>query len=186
MKFLKQGWLVLVLATVFGVGLAAVDRALGPKIAENQKNETFGQIANLVPGGSAADTKEEIVAGQTVLKVYDARNRHVGWVITASGMGYADAIKALLGLNADATKITGIYILDQKETPNLGSKITTDWNKQYVGKNVLPPLTVVKTQPTKENEIEAISGATISSTSLTDIVNKAAETFAKNLAAETK
>ncbi|MBN1942065.1 MAG: FMN-binding protein [Phycisphaerae bacterium] len=184
MKFLKQGWLVLVLAVVFGVGLTAVDRTLGPKIAENQKNETYGQIANLVPGGAAANTKEVRIGGQTVLKVYNTEGEHVGWVIPATGMGYSDAIKALLGLDAQARSITGIYILDQKETPGLGSKITTDWNRQYVGKTILPPLTVVKTTPTKENEIKAISGATISSNSLTDIVNRAAEAFAKALTAD--
>ena len=185
MKFFKQGWLVLVLAIVFGVGLAAVDRALGPKIAQNQKNETYGEITNLVPGAVADKTKEVPIGAQTVLKIFNAQGKHIGWVITATGMGYADAIKALIGLDAQAKTITGIFILDQKETPGLGSKIATSWNVQFDGKNVFPPLAVVKTKPTKKNEIQAISGATISSTSLTNIVNRAAEEFSRNLTAET-
>lgn len=185
MKFFRQGWLVLVLAIVFGTGLAAIDRALGPKIEANQKNETYGEIPNLVPGSAAANTEEMQVGGQKVYKIFNAEKNHIGWVIPATGMGYADAIKALVGLDATARTITGIFILDQKETPGLGSKITTSWNEQFDGKSVDPPLVVVKNKPTKENEIQAISGATISSASLTSIVNRAAEEFAKNLATET-
>ena len=64
----------------------------------------------------------------------------------------------------------------------MGSKITTSWNRQYVGKRTSPPLVVVKTKPDRENEIEAISGATVSSNALTEIINDAVEEFRSNIA----
>jgi electron transport complex protein RnfG len=112
----------------------------------------------------------------------DAPSELVGWVITAQGIGYADTIKALLGFNPDVTKITGVYILDQKETPGLGSKITTDWNRQYDHQPTDKPLVVVKgmtpaQKALKDGKIDAISGATISSNSLTEIINRAVVLF---------
>jgi len=213
-KFLKQGWLVLVLAVVFGVGLTAVQRAVGPIIEKNQKDETYKQIPSLVLGAKATadctiQTEKDIVTvtkksdGSVVaklivtetkvrvdgkeFKVYraaeaDAPAKLAGWVITAQGIGYADTIKALLGLDPKATKITGVYILDQKETPGLGSKIATTWNEQYDGQPTDKPLVVVKgmtpeQKSEKDGRIDAISGATISSNSLTDIINRAVVLF---------
>jgi electron transport complex protein RnfG len=213
-KFLKQGLLVLVLAVVFGVGLTAVQRAVGPIIERNQKDETYKQIPSLVLGAEATadcsiQTREDVVTvtktsdGSVVaklrvtetsvrvdgkeFKVYravkaDAPNELVGWVITAQGIGYADTIKALLGLDPEAAKITGVYILDQKETPGLGSKITTPWNEQYDNQPTDKPLVVVKgmtpeQKALKDGKIDAISGATISSNSLTDIINRAVVLF---------
>lgn len=183
MNYLKQGWLVILLAVVFGAALAATYTLLTPKINENKKNETYSEIPNLVPGGVKDKTKEETIGGIRVYRIFNADDQHIGWVLPANGIGYADTIDALVGLDADAAAITGIYILDQKETPGLGSKITSDWNRQYVGKKTTPPLTVVKGVTPDSSEILAISGATISSTSLTDILNNAIADFRKALAA---
>lgn len=185
MNYLKQGWLVIVLAIVFGAALAATYALLTPKINENKKNETYNEIPNLVPGGVKDKTQEETIGGIRVFRIFNADDKHIGWILPAAGIGYADTIDALVGLDAGATTITGIYILDQKETPGLGSKITTDWNRQYIGKKTTPPLSVVKGTKPGPSEILAISGATISSTSLTDILNNAISDFRKALAKET-
>jgi len=184
-NYLKQGWLVIVLAIVFGAALAVTYERLTPIIKENQRNETYNEIPNLVPGGVKDKTQKETIGGIAVYKIFNADDKHIGWVLPASGIGYADNIEALVGLDANISTITGIYILDQKETPGLGSKITTDWNRQYIGKKTLPPLSVVKGKKPDASEILAISGATISSTSLTDILNNAITDFRKALAAET-
>ena len=90
----------------------------------------------------------------------------------ASGQGYADKIELLLGLDADARTITGLFILDQKETPGLGNRIIEKpWRDQFLDKSSATRLVVVKGNPGKDNEIDAISGATISSRTVTGIVN---------------
>ncbi len=95
-----------------------------------------------------------------------------GHVAKATGQGYADKIELLLGLDGAGDTITGIFILDQKETPGLGNKILEKgWRAQFLEKPTTKGLVVVKTNAANDNEIDAISGATISSRSVTGIVN---------------
>jgi electron transport complex protein RnfG len=193
-NYIKQGWLVLVLGLAFGGALAGVQVWLGPKIHENKLNETFGQLPHIVPGADGEVSKQIYTSGEGVdiqaegIKIYAAYNAQkqlVGYAVQGEGAGYGDRIVALVGLNRPATTITGVYVLDQKETPNLGSKITDPaWNSQFEGKAATPPLNVVRAEPTQPNQIQAISGATISSDALTTIVNDTVETFRKALEAE--
>jgi electron transport complex protein RnfG len=201
-NYIKQGWLVLVLGLAFGGALAGVQVWLGPKIDENRLNETFAQVPDLVPGASqevsleiyrqreqAGEPTSEIETGKRKIKVfdaYDAEENLVGYVVRGSGQGYGDVVIALVGVNKDASEITGVYVLSQKETPGLGSKIEDPaWNGQFDGKATEPPLTIVKKTPDKPNEIEAISGATISSNALTNIVNGTVRDFREALAQTT-
>jgi electron transport complex protein RnfG len=95
-------------------------------------------------------------------------------VVKSSGSGYADKIELLVGLDADADTISGLFILDQKETPGLGNKvIETGWRKQFIGKPVADALAVTKTGASKPIEIDAVTGATISSDSVVQIINTA-------------
>jgi electron transport complex protein RnfG len=109
----------------------------------------------------------------------------VGWVAKASGQGYADKIELLLGLDPEAKSITGLFILEQKETPGLGNKIITDaWRSQFLDKKTDNPLVVVKGGAKVPNEIDAVTGATISSRSVTTIVNTAISDLRDPLAAK--
>ena len=114
--------------------------------------------------------------GQTTdYRVYDAswNGKRAGWVIQTAGQGYADRIELLLGLSPDAERITGLFILDQKETPGLGNKIAADpWRGQFIDQATAVPLAVVKTGADQPHQIDAITGATISSRSVTEIVNR--------------
>ncbi|MBU0973204.1 MAG: FMN-binding protein [Proteobacteria bacterium] len=188
---LFQAWLVLLLATAFGMALAGIQTKLGPVIEANKTRETLAKIPALVLGEEQAATltrqkKHLSITLRTIelerngikkfYTVYDALFEDgslAGHVAKASGQGYADKIELLLGLDAAAKTITGLFILDQKETPGLGNKIIEKpWRDQFLNKACDTRLVVVKGSPSKENEIDAISGATISSRSVTGIVNK--------------
>lgn len=186
-KYIKQGWLVLFLALGFGAALAGVNTTLDPRIKLNEKNATYEQVPKIVPG---ADFQKTEVVAKNILQAHDENGKVVGWVITATGMGYADKIKALVGLNVDGSKITGIYVLDQKETPGLGNKITTiKWNSQFIDQPADIPLSVHKRmteaqKKLKDGKIDAISGATISSKALAEkVVNPAVKKFRRALQA---
>ncbi len=190
-NYLVQAWLVITLAVCFGALLAGVETGLKDTIDRNKLNETYSQIPNLVrltEDGKTVyptDKPEEYVSpdGKLAYKAVSADGRHVGWVIKAAGQGFADKIELLIGLDPKAERITGMYVLEQKETPALGSKITDDWfQKQFDGKSTTSLITVTKTDPKKDsNEIRAISGATVSSESVSKIVNNAVEEFRANL-----
>jgi electron transport complex protein RnfG len=104
-------------------------------------------------------------------------------VVKTAGQGYSDKVELLLGLDPTFTKITGLFILEQKETPGLGNKmIFPEWRGQFIGKPTAPPLKVVKTGAQAKNEIDAITGATISSRSVVSIVNGAVQALREPLA----
>ena len=189
-SFLAQAWLVLVLAISFGSALAFVQISLSEVIAANKLNETLTQVPELVWGEDAAryvaDTSIplEIIPGNVSMKkgqkttyypLYRVTRGNVmsGWVVKARGQGYADNIEVLIGVDPDVETITGLFILEQKETPGLGNKITFPfWREQFAGKKTAKPFVVVKEKSTAENSIDAVTGATISSRSVAGIVNQ--------------
>lgn len=188
---LVQAWLVLVLAVGFGVSLAGVQLILGPIIESNKINETLERVPELVLGDFLAakmateNQTLEILPRQVTVKkanrakfysVYEARyqNDLKGWVVKTKGQGYADTIELLLGLSPDLNTITGLFVLDQKETPGLGNKIITDaWRGQFLDAPANRSLVVVKTGASRPGEIDAVTGATISSKRVTAMINTA-------------
>lgn len=186
-----QAWLVLLLCLCFGSALAAVHVVLSPAIETNKLNETLEQVPGLVLGDEKAlemaqkgDSLDIVPLQLQVEKsgrirfynVYEALKdgKRTGWVVKSSGIGYADTIELLVGLNATADTISGLYVLSQKETPGLGNKIIeTDWRKQFIGKPAAEALVVTKTGAAKPIEIDSVTGATISSDAVVDIVNSA-------------
>ena len=184
-KYLREAWLVLSLALVFGTSLAGVEILLSDKIEANRIEETIGQIPSLVPG--AAKGEEIRIEGRIVYRAIDNERRCVGWVIPASGQGFADAIGLLIGVDSKARTITGLYVLGQKETPGLGNKITkSSFRDQFAGKRTESPLSTTKSEPAGENEILAITGATISSRSVVQTVNDTITELRDKLAAATE
>lgn len=184
--FWSQSWLVLSLSLAFGAALAAVELNLAPRIRENKRNATVAQIPELVPGAVKEASREQVVAGATVFAAFDASGRQVGWVVPAAGQGFADRIELLIGLDATASTITGIYVLDQKETPGLGDYITAKerFRKYFEKQPAGTPLRVVKRDVAPgAGEIKALTGATISSESVTAIVNQRVRDLAPALAA---
>ncbi len=184
-SYISQAWLVILLALLYGGALAGVQSTLGPLIEENKRQETYSKIPALVeiaePDQKKVDIKEQPVTGQRDKKEYRVYQAFVdgelrGWVLPASGMGFADRIEVLIGLDAELSTITGLWVLDQKETPGVGDNITSPelFLKQFAGKSAQEKLEVVKVEPTAgSNEIRALTGATISSDSVAEIVNHA-------------
>ena len=183
-NYIAQAWLVILLAVCFGAGLTGVQISLSEKIRQNKLNETFSQIPLLVPG---SDTGEEFeIDGRIVYRAMSGDNQ-VGWVIPTDGQGFADKIEILIGLNNKAEKLTGLYVLDQKETPGLGNKIIEDdWRMQYVDKSTSDSLEVIKAGSPSERQIMAVTGATISSVAVTDIVNETVADLKTKLASSAK
>ena len=175
--YLSQAWLVIVLSFLFGGALAGVQRNLGPRIAENRLKETLDVIPVIVAGADRARTVELTLDASDgkPRRVYEAiaeDGERRGWVVPAAGSGFTDEIRLLVGLDPEATMITGIYVLDQKETPGLGALITAaSFGGQFKNIPTNRSLEVVTLEPTDPNQIKALTGATISSQSVAAIVN---------------
>jgi electron transport complex protein RnfG len=94
-------------------------------------------------------------------------------VNTYSFEGYSGLIKLMVGFTPDGT-IHNIVVLEQKETPGLGTKMTTAWKDQFIGKNLKDFNCTVKKDG---GQVDAITAATISSRAFCDAINRAYQTY---------
>ena len=199
-SFLGQAWLILVLAGVFGALLAAVHLSLSSRIEENIRAEIMSEIPGLLMGGEALAGAAIMIEGEKVTvepatgepltltvveepseapalyRVSEGQSGDLlGWVARGQDHGYADVIDLLVGLTADTDQITGIYVLNQKETPALGDGIVrSDFRSLFVGIPTDSPLTVGRDAAEAAKSpyaIQALTGATVSSRSVCQIVN---------------
>jgi len=117
-----------------------------------------------------AESGFEGVTINNVLNATDDGGNVIGYVLTVtSHEGYGGDITFTMGISADGT-LNGISILSIAETPGLGMNAETVLKPQFAGKKV-PGFTVVKTGAETETQIDAISGATVTSKAVTTAVN---------------
>jgi electron transport complex protein RnfG len=115
-------------------------------------------------------------------EVYNENNEKVGYAFPHSGNGYQGEIKVMIGVKENLKEIVGIEILEQVETPGLGTKINEDpFKSQFEGLKATPQVDYVKgKEPSKPNQVQTITGATISSKAVVSIVNKGLEKIRSN------
>lgn len=133
-----------------------------------------------------AATEEVIAAGyedsiDDVQVAKDASGSEIGYVVTVTAKdGSQSTITFSVGIQNDGT-VNGYSVTSISETPGLGMKVEDeDFYSQFQGK-LVDTFSVVKNTPAADNEIEAISGATISSRAVTNGVNAALTYFRSEL-----
>ena len=190
-NFIKQSALVLILAVVFGSGLALIYAKTNPLYIANQEKATVQSIAKTIPGADTAENLQtsevESIEGYKVYRVFDSpdggKERLLGWAYVAKGKGFGGDIKLLIGLNPQADGLVGIDVLEDVETPGFGNYINDEerWKSKFRPRDgkALPldkPLVVIKKDPKPDNpyQIQAITGATISSKAVVSIINDTA------------
>ncbi len=161
------------IGVVAGGLLAGVNGWATPLIDANKKAETAKAIFLVNPNGKSYQAVPN--AGFEIYKVMDDSNKLIGYSIVYEGNGFQGKIRVMLGLNEDMKKLTMYEVLEQSETPGLGTKILEDpFKKQFTGLEASPNVQWVKGKPaSKPNEIETITGATISSKAIVAIINNA-------------
>lgn len=160
--------------------LAFVNKVTAPVIAENDIksfNEAQSEVLPEAVTFTKTDSKDVSldIDGVTVDSMsigLDSGNNCVGYTVTSvCSEGYGGDIKVMVGLSTEL-KILKVKILSLDETPGLGAKATQPkFIEQYNGK--FGELSVVKGVSANDNEISAISGATITSKAVTKAVNAA-------------
>lgn len=157
---------------VAGGSLSLVSNWASPKILLNQKAETERAIYLVHLDGKRYEAMKD--AGFEVYRVFDQADKSVGYSLVYSGNGFQGKIKMMIGLTDDLSKITSIEILEQSETPGLGTKILeTPYKDQFNGLIPNPAIKLVKgVEPSNPNEVQAITGATISSRAVVTIANQ--------------
>jgi electron transport complex protein RnfG len=180
---------VLTLVSVVAAALLGyVAELTTPLIREHALRELRQGISDVLPG--LKDYEERFKEDN--FEIYEGKNetgRTVGYAIVKKGAGFSDSIKLIFGVNEDFSKIYSLKVLEQKETPGLGAKITEDrtFLQFWLNLSIAKPVRYAKPPRTKEqleeNEINAITGATISSEAVVLAVNQAVEEAKKRIGA---
>ena len=152
---------ILTLAAVCMVAaliLAGVYNLTSPLIAAQKIKESNQALSQVVPD---ADTyKLKTFSKGNYYECYKG-SKLIGYAVFAQGAGYAGVIKLLVGVDRKGT-ITGVEVLTQSETPGLGARATeikqgekAPWFlSQFKGKEA---------HSLNLNDVETITGATITS-----------------------
>ena len=160
---------LVVICVISAASLSLVYQITEPKIRENQLGEMKLALERMLPEAAAFDEPaipQEILDRTTGVKavfVGLSENRsEIGTAVIVEGPGYQDFIRLFVAFNADLTQIKSVEVLSQQETPGLGSRIEEDgFIGQFEGE--------------LKEDYDAITGATVSSTTVIELVKRALE-----------
>lgn len=179
-KIIKNAIILTLITLVSGTLLGVVYEITKEPIAqakEKAKNEAYQAVMQEADAFEALEVESVDlgITGCVVDEVVEAKagSETAGYVITTTtSEGYGGNIQVSIGIAADGT-VKGIEMLSIAETAGLGMNADTpEFKAQYADKAV-EAFVVTKTGAAADNEIDAISGATITSNAVTNAVNSA-------------
>lgn len=169
-----------------GVIIIAIVEATAETIAANKARELREAVFNVLPGivrmqklvyqdERLVATSDTVADELPVYAGYDQQDGFVGYAIPGAGPGFQDTIRLLYGYRPEARRVVGMQVLESRETPGLGDKIYKDarFVANFANLSIEPEISVVKKgRRTGDNEVDAITGATISSKAVVRIINE--------------
>ncbi|MBR5479060.1 MAG: RnfABCDGE type electron transport complex subunit G [Clostridia bacterium] len=168
-KMVKIAVCLLLITAISTALVAVVNEVTKGPIAEQRLAKVNEAMTKVLP---AKDYEKLDIADKNleeiVLEVYAAKDETgnvVGYCVKTAPPGYGGAIEMITGVDMNGV-VTGVDIVNMSETAGLGTKTDDEeWLKQYVGKGTDVAVTTSITPA--ENEVSAVSGATISSKAVT-------------------
>jgi electron transport complex protein RnfG len=181
--------LVLTLAIaglVSGIAIIGIYESTLATITANKARELREAVFKVLPGvnqmqalvyrnGELVSVDQPDKDESVVYGGYDKSGDFVGYAMRAAGPGFQDTIALLYGYKPGEKLVVGMEVLESRETPGLGDKIYKD--AEFVGAfsalSIEPEIVAVKKgTKSRPNEIDAITGATISSKAVVRIINE--------------
>lgn len=170
---MKLGAILFLIIAICTGALSVVNQVTEPVIAMNEVQTEENEMKALLSEASTFELVDEI-GKEDIEKVYIGKNEtaSVGYIIRMSPNGYGGAINLLVAFDKEK-HVKGMSILGHSETPGFGANAEKpSFKEQFIDLSV--PISVTKTEP-KENEIQAITGATITSEAITNAINEAGD-----------
>jgi electron transport complex protein RnfG len=196
-----------IVALVSGLLVVSAYELALPSIEENKRIAVARAITSVYPSASTrrayvvaperlAPSSEAAPQGQVVYAVFDSAGKFLGVAAEAAARGYQDMVRLLYAYSPDCQCITGIHVLRNNDTPGIGDKIAKD--RQFLenfraldahlatdGRALAHPIVTVKHGTKAETwQIDAISGATITSKAVGRALNESAQTVVPRVAAQ--
>jgi len=164
---------------IIGIYLVTFDTIKANK-ARELKEAVFRVLPGVTQMSQLRLEKDKVVPykgdpdEETLYAGFNESGEFVGYALTGAGPGFQDTIKVIYGYKPQSEMVIGMWILDSRETPGLGDKIYKD--AAFVGNfdalSIKPTISVVKKgTKTRNSEVDAITGATISSKAVVRIIN---------------
>ena len=175
-KYMRDMVPLVVICLVSALLLASFNLLTKDPIEQNSLRAAEETRTRMLPVAASFEAME-VTEGSNMDSVYqglDASGEPVGYVIQTTVNGYGGEVVVTLGMDMDGV-ITGVDVGGENfsETPGLGALAKEPkFTQQYIGKTV--PLTLVKgNEPKGDNTIDAISGATRTSSAVNGGINLA-------------
>ena len=149
------------------VMVGAIDEVLAAPARVQTLYVVDGALSPEPPAGADTITAEKVFAG------YDEAGNLTGYAILGARAGFQDVIQLIFGYDPATQRVLGMKVLESKETPGLGDKIFKDRGFVAEFAGVLAPIAGVKAGAGEggDDEVDMITGATISSRAVIDIIN---------------
>ncbi|HEU5217475.1 MAG TPA: RnfABCDGE type electron transport complex subunit G [Gemmatimonadales bacterium] len=180
----------LLVVSVYRVTLPSIEKYAGQKVEaavrEVLKAPARWDTLYLVDGALVTHPPAG-VDGRELARAFvgfNASGDRIGVAVTAQEPGFQEELLLMVGFDQETGALTGMKVLDQKETPGLGDKIERDsaFGGQFAGRAT--PLRGVKTvSDDSPDQVQTITGATISSRAVIRIINTAVAKWRPLLAA---
>lgn len=123
----------------------------------------------------------------TIYAGYSNSGAFIGYALGGAGAGFQDTVRILYGYRPQLEQVVGMAVLESRETPGLGDKIYKDaaFVANFDALSIRPTIVTVK-KGTKQgaNEVDAITGATISSKAVVRIINQSLQQWLPHLPTE--
>ena len=177
-EILKPALILLAITFICTLVLAVVNGFTSVVVNENKQASQIIAREKVLPEADTFEKVDSSRLGFTELKyavndIYKGTKagNTVGYTALVAPQGYGGKIEMIVGFDTNYT-ITGLDIISMSETPGLGAKIKeNEFINGIITKNANIGLNVVKGNASKNNEINAVTGATISSKAVTDGIN---------------
>ncbi|SCG83765.1 electron transport complex protein RnfG [Proteiniborus sp. DW1] len=187
-EIIKLGLILFIITAIAAALLGFANEVTSDIIAQVQEEESNKARQEVLPSAEKFTPLEEnefnaiVAENNRVKEVYIGKNsvdELVGYTIKTIASGYGGDIEIITGISVEG-QITGMKVVSHSETPGLGANSTKpDFQNQFTGKSVSSNISVVKSAP-NDTEIQAISGATITSNAVSNGVNIAIDVFNRN------
>lgn len=160
---MKKSFLMPMLAVIVAAGvLFGLTFGLRGVAQSNAQKEHLTMMQTLLPGSETFTVEPYTGDDANIRRVHKSEN---GYVIETATQGYADQIIMMIGVSNDG-KVKGLVVRDIHETCGLGNKALNDW--QFLAQ-------YLNTQGDAQvgENVDAITGATVTSKAITRCVNSA-------------
>jgi len=148
---------------------AAIQEVLGGPERYETRWLRDGRLSGELPEGADSSSATPVYAG------FDAGGQLLGYAMAGEKPGYQDVVRVIFGYDPARDRVVGMKVLESKETPGLGAKITSDSAFIAEFRGVETPLVGVKDGGEGPAEVDMITGATISSEVVIEIINERIE-----------